>query len=394
MSLNLPQVFSQMQDMGRTAAIRVEQLAGKLPEAVDTLHRITSMEPEHLQARIARVDNHWPGAVPTQEPLDLIVSPPPLPDQLTVIGVDGSQIYPDRHSPTFYFMINIGSIIIAHASGEPPQTYSRPWIYYQDEYLYDQNEGAVTNAIVDGWRDVAEMGELARLADGCRGKPALALLDNGLLLWLALQVHVSKRLTVDRILRAYLDHLDSIQQAGAALAGFVDRPRSTNVLALLHLANLPIEAINQENLRANPYRGLTDRMLFAQLLSPGQRSSRFIHVSPANRDFQASGHEMQFFYLNSGGEGQIVRVEIPSWVAEQPELLNRVHAGILEQCRSTGGFPYALIRAHELALISQTEHRNLDQMLQRIWIHHGLLPRLSQKSRTKKWIGQRRRHRL
>lgn len=394
MSLNLPQVLSQMQDMGRTAASRVEQLAVKLPEAVETFRRVSLMKPKHIQARIARAGNRWPGAVPTQEPLDLLVSPPTLPDQLKVIGADGSQIYPDRHAPAFYFMINIGSIIIAHGSGKPPQTNSRPWIYYQDEYLYDQNDGAITNAVVDGWRDVAEMGELARLADGCLGEPILALLDNGLLLWLALQVQGSKRRTVDRILRTYFDHLDRIHQAGAALAGFVDRPRSTNVLALLHLANLPLEVINQETLRANPYRGLTDRMLFAQLLSPGQRSSRFTHASPVNRDFQASGHEVQFFYLNSGEEGQIVRVEIPCWVAEQPELLNWVHAGILEQCRSTGGFPYALIRAHELALISYAERRNLDQMLQRTWLNHGLLPRLSQKSRTKKWIGQRRRHRL
>ena len=394
MSLNLAQVLSQVQDMGRTTATRVEQLAEQLPEAVEAFRRVALMKPKHLQAQIARAGNRWSGAVPTLEPLDLCASPPPLPDQLTVIGADGSQIYPDRHGPAFYFMINIGSITIANSSNKPPQTNSRPLIYYQDEYLYDQDGGTIANAVVDGWRDVAEMGELARLV-GCRtGEPTLALLDNGLLLWLALQVQGPKHHTVDRILRAYFDHLDSIQQAGAALAGFVDRPRSTNVLALLHLANLPIETINQEALRTNPYRGLTDRMLFAQLLSPGQRSSRFIHASPVNRDFQASGHEVQFFYLNSGQEGQIVRVEIPSWVAEQPELLNWVHAGILDQCRSTGGFPYALIRAHELALISYTERRNLDQMLQRTWLHHGLLPRLSQKSRTKKWIGQRRRHRL
>ena len=173
MSLNLPQVLSQMQDMGRTAASRVEQLAVKLPEAVETFRRVSLMKPKHIQARIAHAGNRWPGAVPTQEPLDLLVSPPTLPDQLKVIGADGSQIYPDRHAPAFYFMINIGSIIIAHGSGKQPQTNSRPWIYYQDEDLYDQNDGAITNAVVDGRRDVAEMGELARLADGCLGEQYL-----------------------------------------------------------------------------------------------------------------------------------------------------------------------------------------------------------------------------
>lgn len=89
-------------------------------------------------------------------------------------------------------MINIGSIIIAHGRGKPPQTNSRPWIYYQDEYLYDQNEGAITNAVVDGWRDVSEMGKLTRLADCCLGEPTLALLNNDFLLWLALRVQESK----------------------------------------------------------------------------------------------------------------------------------------------------------------------------------------------------------
>ena len=104
MSLNLPQVLSQMQDMGRTATIRVKHLAVKLPETVETFRQVPLMKPKHLQARIARAGNRWPGAAPTQEPLDLIVSPPPLPDQLKVIGADGSQIYPDRHSPAFYLM--------------------------------------------------------------------------------------------------------------------------------------------------------------------------------------------------------------------------------------------------------------------------------------------------
>ncbi len=41
--------------------------------------------------------------------------------------------------------------------------------------------------------------------------------------------------------------------------GYVDRPRSANVLRLLHLAELPVDAISKERLRQdNPYDGLSD----------------------------------------------------------------------------------------------------------------------------------------
>lgn len=66
MSLNLLQVLSQMQDMGRTAVIRFEQLAIKLHEALEAFHRIALMKTKNLQARIVRAGNRWPGAAPTQ----------------------------------------------------------------------------------------------------------------------------------------------------------------------------------------------------------------------------------------------------------------------------------------------------------------------------------------
>jgi len=69
-----------MQDLGRAAAHRVEQLAIKLPQAVETFRQVALMNPEQLQAGIARAGNRWPGAIPTEEPLDFIASPPTLPD--------------------------------------------------------------------------------------------------------------------------------------------------------------------------------------------------------------------------------------------------------------------------------------------------------------------------
>jgi hypothetical protein len=99
---------------------------------------------------------------------------------------------------------------------------------------------------------------------------------------------------------------------------------------------------------------------------------------------------MQFFYLNCGPEQQIVRVEIPAWVGENPTYLERVHAGLVEQTRLTG-IPYVLIRAHELAVVGMAERQALDQMMNQILLEHGLDARISQKAQSKRWTGRRRR---
>jgi hypothetical protein len=70
-----------------------------------------------------------------------------------------------------------------------------------------------------------------------------------------------------------------------------------------------------------------------------------------------------------------------------------VHAGVLEQCRTTG-IPYPLVRAHELAVVAQADRAALEQLLQAAMLRVGLQTRISQKAQTKRWTAQRRRHRL
>jgi hypothetical protein len=58
-------------------------------------------------------------------------------------------------------------------------------------------------------------------------------------------------------------------------------------------------------------------------------------------------------------------VEIPRWVADDPEQLNLLHAALVEQCRMMGSkpYPYLLHRAHEVAVVKQEEKYQVEQML-------------------------------
>jgi hypothetical protein len=184
--------------------------------------------------------------------------------------------------------------------------------------------------------------------------------------------------------------MQRIRSSGSALAGYVDRPRSADVIRLLHLAGLPTEEIGEDTLRAHPFRRLNDGTLFSRLLSGGQRSARFGIVSSTNQDFSLAGHGIQFFYLNTGYRDQIARIEIPDWVAENDALMDLVHAGIMQECRTTG-MPYVLARAHELAVVSQSDRQALERALQTFLMEQGLQADISQKERAKRWLGLGRR---
>jgi hypothetical protein len=394
MGLNLPQLLGQLEKMGAALAEQQATLRRLLPAARRAFEHAAGLPSQELTAQVERAGDRYRGARPTAEPLLAPFDSPALDAGLVVAGADGSQIYPDRHAPALYFVIQVGGLAMEIGSGRTPQARTLPQMYFLPEDLHDQEGHPVGNAMINGRRDAEEMKALADWAQTFAGRPFVAVLDNGLLLWFALQVREQNQKDVDRILQAYLGHLDDLRASGGCVAGFIDRPRSADVLALAHLSTLPPEAVSDQALRANPFRALTDRALFEGLLQPGQRSACFIDSSPLNIDFKKKGHQVFFFYLKTDSRGTIARVEVPAWVAEDTALLGRVHAAILDQCRATGGFPYVLVRAHELAVVTNQDREQLEGLIQQRLMESGVGARPSQKATTKRWTRSRRKHRL
>jgi hypothetical protein len=389
MSLDLPQLLQPVDRLGAFAARRAQEAMDALPAARASLLAAAGAEPAALDRKIRAAGPGWRGARPTDEPLDAAFSPPPHPDQLHVLGADGSQVYPDRHAPAYYYLINIGRLHLRYGSGEPPIASTQPAIYFLDEDLSTASGAAIDTALIHTRRDVAEMLALADLAGQLEGEPGLALLDNGLILWQASQEHHAPRPEVRALLETYLQALDRLRATAVAPAGFINRPRNVNLLSLLALSQMPQEKITPENARRLPPGGLTDRRVMQEVLADGQRSARFIPTSSVHTEFASRGHEVHAFYLRTGGD--VARVEVPAWVGEDAEALGRVHAGIVEQCRVTG-IPYVLVRAHELAVVGGPDREALDQLVAAGLTRHGLIPETSQKARTKRWTASRRRH--
>ena len=391
MTLELNQVAQQVKAMGRSLAEHRPHLDEELARA-QSLLREFSTRPGELHDRIQRAERaqqsqrfDWVGAAPTQEPLAEVYSLPPCPEQLTVIASDGSQIHPDPHAITLYYLINTGCIIYRHGSNQKPETYNpKPKLYYEPEDLFDEQGRLISTGEVNVKRDLAELEVLTNLGPAYAQivpEPVVALMDGQLTLRVIDLPFDQQQDRQDE----YIGLLDQLREANVILGGYIDRPRSTFALSLIYLASLDIEQINEENLRRNAFRTLTDIELF-NFLGPGERSAIFTVRAKGLDRYTFAGHTIHFFYLNvsqNPASPHLARVELPAWIVANRPALDTLHAAIVRQAGITGGYPYVLARADELAVISSEEREAVELMLAVEMRQQGLSPEISLKQRNK-----------
>jgi hypothetical protein len=386
MTLELGKVTEQVGEIGRELAAGAARRQAALPDLraqrkrfARDLERLRDLaeSPPGREARCAR---------PTDEAIDASFPAPAPPALATILAADGSQIPPDPHGLVQYYLINVGSLVYRHGSGQAPEAASEPRV----APAVDAEGYLVSADQLGARRDVAEIQKLAELAEAESGRgPLVALLDStiGLRAWSAAIPQAEQ----DVLQKRYLAQLDRLWSAGAALAGFLSRSRQAGVGNLLDLAQ--VAEASDGRAGPSPYLGITDQALWGDL-QPGERSALFC---------QDGTPAVYFFYLNTepsgwsqapGVEAEPARIEVPEWVAHSPEKLAWVHALVYDQCRINDGYPYALTRADELAIIFNEEREALEAMLLQAMSRQGLpLPRLSPKERQKRRARPRSRRR-
>jgi hypothetical protein len=365
LTLELSKLTGQMQVMGETVAARRRRYTDLVALARRWLTDYADQGPQlRHPARSARA------AIPTDEPFDAVHPLPPSKERFTVAAVDGSQIHPDPHGAAFYHLVNIGSLVYRHGSGQAPEPHSEPALGYTEDDLYE-SDMLVAGNLLDVRRDLAEISHLAEICVSEEPESTVALVDGSIILWVLTDLPKQGR---ERKVASYLEQLDRIRTAGAVVGGFISRPRRSEVTRLLYLASIGGNQRSSEE-KPNPLEHLPDRAVF-QMLPPGARSALFISPSPINNDYYSrAGHTVQFFYLNLSKTKTnpiIARVEAPAWVVENPHKLSLLHSAIVAQAHITGDYPYALARADELAYISGQERRAFDEMVKTALLQAGV----------------------
>lgn len=344
---------------------------------------------EALQQTLAPLvqTGQWPGALPTEgSPLQTRY---PLPDisleGATLTAVDGSQIFPDRHAAVLYYLIQVGGLVFRY-NGQTPEQHSREQLYFHEADLYDDQGYLISQERVGMRRLIHELRFLAELAEAEDAPHAPLALTDGPLLW-----PYAERGRADVLaLQDYLAALTRLQQAGALPVGYVDRPGGRYLMDLLWATQLaPGDIANR--LPENPLRRLSDYRLMAYTLAPGERSIWFTRTSSTQQRHQTAGHEIWFCYCNLGQPGLpvIARVELPAWGAQRAAEVDVLHAVLHHQAHVLNGYPYALARAHEIALVTTADKLALEDVIQQRLLAAGVIPRPSEKARQKSYLGKR-----
>lgn len=293
----------------------------------------------------------------------------------TALSVDGSHIDVDRHLPLRCHLINLGGCVITYGEEPACEIFSEPTLAVDDADLYlrrddgeSLDETLISGQLLGALRTVREVERLAdAVEDLSTTRPVLALLDGTLAFW-DVQRGNYPNYVVDHLinqrLRPALARLRSASRPDrqVAVAAYTSKPQTTEVAGAVRVAlcgsgdaecTRRCSARRSDLMQCDSAAGFDDRELFEALLGPGHRSPLYQSGRLASRFAVglALGEEWShFYYLHSGTE--IGRVEVPSWVADDPGLLGLSHAMLAKQCELGFGYPVAISEAHEQAVVT------------------------------------------
>ena len=361
MSLDFLQVSQQVKQLGEKAIQRQLDLKTRLAESYELLEQ-HAQDADILQGKVQEVVRNYDPtlrcAMPMSEALNAHFPLPTLPEQVTLIAADGSQIFADRHAEVEYCLVNTGAIWMRFGSADAPVT------SIQSQLIYAEQLEGMSDDRLSLQRDMAERVRLLELTIQAQA-PVITLTDGPLELWTTTLEGGSVAGEFKKSLEIYLGMLRKLCELNATTAGYVDKPGADLVVRLLEVARAKEEDL-PEMKTYRPFRGVKDIALYKDVLQSGERSATFGIQSRSSRHYQGE-LGLHFFYLNVGrpGHPNLARVEIPSWVVKQSSMLDSLQAVLVSQCGMIGArrYPYLLHRAHETAVVSMEDKEQVTQMI-------------------------------
>jgi len=375
MSLDLNKAIRKIKEITQGHAKEFKDRVARIQLSVEHMEGSTR---EGIVEKLRSVSNRpflWAGAT---EGLGQAYEPDPIPQAFSVASTDGSHIDVDRHLPIPCALINVGGCIIRYNLRTKSDFFSEPEVYHGEGLYLKGDTNVVDEVYIEGstlgmLRTVNEIETLTNIiAEYQDDSPILGLMDGSLILWQVSGpgVHqLVKKRVIDQTFIPAMDKLENLSKTKTlAIASYVSMPRSTDVVNTLrlYLCQSADEKCSglcsiRKSLSSpcNIVNNILDRDVFAVLLKEGQRSSVFSSTSVIMKDY--GKHSIFFFYVNNGWE--IGRIEVPEWIAKNPDLLSLTHTLILDQCRKGLGYPVAVSEAHEQAVLTASDRRAFQDML-------------------------------
>ena len=404
LGLTTHQLLSTMDGVASDAISRSQQLS-------HTLGRGLPVSADTAELRTAAVGRRpYISARTGSAGLLASIPPPEAPQDWTALSVDGSHIDVDRHLPLRCHLINLGGCAITYGRDFGCRMFSEPLLAVHDRDLYLRNpkdpsdEVLIAGPLLGALRTVREVERLADAVESLPDdRPALALMDGTLAFWDLQRGNYPRFVTENLVGQRFQSALARLRAASTgtrplAVIAYTSRPGTTEVAGAVRLmlcdrsdadCNRLCTARHSQLETCAAAAGFDDREFFELVLEPGHRSPLYQSGRLAARFALglAAGQEWsRFYYLHSGTE--IARVEVPDWLADDPELLALSHAMLVRQCELGLGYPVVISEAHEQAVISGHDRAEFRRMTLMLLEQRGLPTPESAKSFSKRrpWV--------
>ena len=399
MTLDISQVYGQVEAMAGDLKASQADYGRRLDIALDTLKTAGPAQAE-LKKKIDNARTTWLVAG-LKEDIGLKRPAAKCPGDYAVVASDGSHIDVDRHHSVRLFLLNVGLVYLQYGSSPDAEFSTLPELYFGEERLWIRSDNGrqvpIEGPLLGMKRNVEECRCLAdRVCAMPARLPVVGLIDGSLIMWGLVgqryEDFVIRHLLDDGLLQQ-LDRFYMLSKdKRAAVASYISFPRSADVVNALRLQLCPYNPVDCDKYCAGKFDGrvcdavggLPDRDIFNRLLSDGERSAVFYSRSSIIERY--GPHKVCFFYVRLDDE--VARIEVPLWVADSSELLEMVHALVVEQCRKGFGYPVALSEAHEQAVVSGADRAQFWDVVERVMLEGNIGADISLKQRSKKirWI--------
>lgn len=288
----------------------------------------------------------------------------------SILAIDGSQIYPDRHQGTSCYLINIGiTIFLYDQDNSSVKLNSTPYLFT----IENKQDGT---DIVDCKREELEFQtalDIMLLNKNCNNSFDAFLFDGSLIFW-----HLESKSTAvqKEYLEKYLYLLDQFYKNQLLIGGYISLPKSKELVNIIRaqLFNTGKSTDSVDN--------LLDTHIVNFNLIEQNRTILFKNHSPITKNYPNHLHPY-FFYLNIGTE--IVRIEIPFWIAKDKEKITKLMSIVLDQCAKGYGYPISLSEAHEQAVVKGHDRDLFYRILQKLSVDYKQSFLTSQKSIKKRF---------
>ncbi|URR36498.1 DNA double-strand break repair nuclease NurA [Thermosynechococcus sp. HN-54] len=380
--LDFVKVAAQMGTVGQV--IRQGAIASQQKQA-RALEVLTAMAEnlEHYRQAIQAWGESFPfHAAEPIESLTVKHAVPPAPRAHTIFATDGSQIAPSHHEIAYCYLINVGRVAIAYGQGQRPHLDSVPQLVYDPDELGRSRGWGLT---IEDWlryrRTQTEILALVELIQTHKEQaPSLALVDGSLIFWAWESLPPMVR---EELLMPILAAWDELRAKRIPLVGYVSASRSQETVNFLRLGGCPYPEPNcalhcgqtsqtgfeatRDRLPCQVFEPLRDVLLWQAHLAPQQYSPLWRSRSRILEHY--GEHHIYVAYLHSGSE--VVRLEVPQWVARDADLWQQAVALTAAQIEKGRGYPVALAEAHNLAVVRGSDRQRFFALLERELIKAG-----------------------